>query len=144
MNPVGVYRYFGLLVGKVKAVLALMSVTLAPSSHAAVWLGASSPNAHTWVQAGVEQTYGDQQPYAYIEIGRRGRQVSLREWPAGLNTHVHVRLVHRGARWRVLILGHRSRFVYVPHATTVTTLETHGDTPVSVVAYIDGRLVSST
>lgn len=139
------YRYFGVLIGKVKAVVALVSVILLPThSHAAVWLGASSPNAHRWVQAGIEQQTGDAHPYAYIEIGRQGRQVSLWEWPVSPSDHLRVRLFHRGSRWRVVIGGHSSRFVYVPHASTITTLETQGDLPVAVVAYIDGRLVSST
>lgn len=137
----GSYHYFGLILGKAKAVLALVSVCcMTHGAHAAVWLGASSPNSRTWVQAGIEQEADDAHPYAYIEIGKHGVQVSLDEWPARLGERLHVRLFHHGARWRVRIGRHRSRWVHVPHAQEITALETLGD-GFPVVAFIDGHLV---
>jgi hypothetical protein len=121
--------YVGTLIGKTAATLGL----LAASTHTAVWLGASTPDASRWIQAGLE---GDR-PYAYVEAGRGGRQVSLREWPVAPGHLARVRLQRRGDRWRVLIDGRRSRWRTIPRAVPIATLETDGP----AAALIDGRLV---
>lgn len=123
-------QYFGTIVGKTLATLGM----IVASSHTAVWLGASTPNARTWVQAGLEGGV----PYAYIETGRRGGEVTLREWrvPSGHVAVVHLR--HRGNWWRVLIDDRHSRWMRVRNAKAITTLETDGP----AVALIDGRIVS--
>ena len=140
----GSYHYFGIVVGKAKAVIALVSVCcLTQHAHAAVWLGASTPDARTWVQAGIVQEDGDGRPYAYIEIGAHGRQVSIGEWPARLGERLHVRLFHHDERWRVRIGRHTSRWVHVPHAQEITALETLGS-GFPAGAYIDGHLVHAT
>lgn len=122
--------YFGTLFGKMSAVVVL----LAAASHTAVWLGASTPNARYWIQGGLE---GSATRYAYVEVGRAGHQVSLRRWPVSPDHHAFVRLHRRGDRWQVAIDGYRSRWWRLPHAVTITTLETNGP----AVALIDGNLV---
>jgi hypothetical protein len=110
--------YVGTILGKTVASLAL----LLSAGHTAVWLGASTPNAQRWIQAGLEGS----RPYAYVERGVNGQQVSLREWPVPPGHVAHVRLVHRGNYYRVIIDGYKSRRMFIPHARKITTLETNG------------------
>lgn len=123
-------RYFGTLVGHKLATVGM----IAAATHTAAWLGASTPGRPlTWVQGGVEGSH----PYAYIERGRDGRQVSFREWPVSPTHVAHVRLIRRGDRWRVVLDGHKSVWMRVRDAQTITTLETNGPSS----AFIDGRVV---
>jgi len=134
------YHYFG-LVYKTKATLALLHVSLiAAGAHAAVWLGASQATTR-WVQAGIEMHAGDPRPYLYIETKAPGRGYALDEWPAPPH-QVRVRLLEHAGRWRVQIGGHSSRWVWVPHAMRLATLELLGTFRDRGTARIDGRLVS--
>lgn len=140
------YRYFGMLAGKLKAVVALTAVALSaahPNQHAAVWLGASTHNARNWVQAGIEQMGWQPRPSDYIEIGRNGRQVYFWSWPIMRDHRAKIRLYHRGPYWRVVVDGHASRRVYLPNAATYTLLETYSSSRLHATALIDGRKVSS-
>jgi hypothetical protein len=140
------YRYYGIVVGKLKALLALGAVSFSPAvpnAHAAVWLGASTRDARTWVQAGIEQAAWQRRPQAYIEIGRGGAQVMLRTWPIKRDQRLTVQLVHRGSYWRVLIAGHYSPYVRVPRANVLTLLETYSPGRLAASAFIDGRRVRS-
>lgn len=115
------YSYFGLVIGKAKLALALLTVTALPSgSHVAVWLGASTPDARAWVQAGVEQTSGQTEPSVYIEEHAMNGRYSLTLYPG---TAGRVRLQERFGRYRVTIGGHQSRWVWVPHATRIACME---------------------
>jgi hypothetical protein len=121
--------YFGTILGRLTATLGMILA----ASHTAVWLGASTPDARAWVQAGLEGSH----PYAYIELGRHGHQVSFRQWVVPSSHLAHVRLRHHGHLWQVTINGHRSRWWWLRRADAITTLET--DSP--AVAYIDGHIV---
>ena len=104
------------------------------ASHTAAWLGASTNSTRsTWIQGGVEGAH----PYAYVERGRDGRQVSLREWPVPPTHIARIRLVRRGDRWRVVVDGYKSVWMRIDRAHTITTLETNGRSS----ALIDGRIV---
>jgi hypothetical protein len=123
-------HYFGTILGLKSATVGIILA----ASHTAAWLGASTnTRTPTWIQAGVEGS----RPYAYVERGRVGKQTSLREWPVSSGHVAHVRLVRSGERWRVVIDGYRSVWARVPHAQTITTLETDGRSS----ALIDGRIV---
>lgn len=137
------YHYFGLVTGKLAATLALLHVALIlPGSHAAAWLGASTPNAGDWIQAGIAIGHGGSSPAVYVERGHDHHQVSLREWPVPWSHVSHVRLVHHGAYWRVIVDGYRSRWVKLARAVTFTTLETR-NAGAGNIALIDGRQVAS-
>lgn len=136
------YRYFGLLLGHAKATVALLQVSgLVAGAHSAVWLGASNPAATSWVQAGIETSYGDTRNYVYIEIGARGRQVFIQEWPVGYYHIANVQVFNRGSYWRVKVGGHSSRWVWLQSGLTVTVLEDYSPGPVSSVALIGDKLV---
>lgn len=140
------YRYFGMIVGKLHAVIALTAVSLTahPNNHAAVWLGASTHNARNWVQAGVEQMGWQRRPHLYFEVGSQGRQIMFRSWPITAHEHgrVYVRLRHAHRSWQVVFAGHASPWVYLPNAETITVLETQSSkAPVRATAFIDGRIV---
>jgi hypothetical protein len=121
--------YFGVLIGKK---IATVAIVLA-ASHTAAWLGAQTPEARRWIQAGVEGSH----PYAYVETGWAYHQRSLRMWPVPKGYVAHVRLLRKGDRWRVVIGTYKSAWYRIPGAITVTTLETNGPAK----ALIDGRIV---
>lgn len=121
--------YFGTILGKLTATLGM----IAAAAHTAVWLGASTPDAHRWVQAGLEGS----RPWAYIEVGTGSRQVSIREWPVAANHLAYVRLRHRGNRWQVVIDGRHSRWLCLRRGVAITTLETDG----LAAAFVDGRII---
>jgi len=121
--------YIGIVYGHKTATVQLVKV----ASLTAVWLGASA-NAVSWIQAGLT----DSPPYAYIETGRNGHQVTLREWAVPQGHTAHIRLRHVAGRWRVIIDGTRSRWFRLRHAVSITVLETDGP----AVAYINGHRVS--
>jgi hypothetical protein len=127
------YSYFGVLVGKAKATLALLSAVIA-TGHAAVWLGASSPDATRWTQAGIADV--GSQRFAYVETNSPAGH-SLVTLPAP--ARAAVRVFSRGGRYRVTIAGHASRWVWVPHASLIACLELYGDS--HAVASINGRVV---
>jgi len=138
-----VYRYFGILFGHLKASIALLSVTgLTAGGHGAVWLGASNPQATRWVQAGIETTAGDPGYYLYIEIGRdKGRNDSLWRWPTTQQHVAHVRLFHQGTYWRVLIDGHESHRVWLPHGLSIAALEDMAPGRIRSLAVINDKTV---
>ena len=125
------YRYFGLLLGKAKVVLALLTAVVA-TGHAAVWSGASDPSATRWVQAGIAVEAG--QRFAYIEE-RTPSSYSLVSFPAPAKANVH--LSSRGGRWRVTLAGHSSDWIWVPHPQRIACLELLGDSHATVT--IDGQ-----
>lgn len=127
------YSYFGLLFGKAKVALALLTAVVS-TGHAAVWLGASDSHGR-WVQAGIATVGGER--FAYIEINSR-RGYSLQEFPTTTSARVH--LVSRGGDWRVSIEGHTSRWVWLSRVDRIACLELYG--PAHATALIDGRTVS--
>lgn len=120
--------YFGTLIGHKVAAVGM----IAAAAHSAVWLGASNPQ-RTWIQAGLEGPH----PYAYVETGRYGHQRSIRLWKVSAGHIAHIRLLQRGARWRVVIDSYRSIWFRVRRATTITTFETSGPS----AAWINGKIV---
>ena len=136
------YRYFGILLGHIKASVALLSVVgLTTGGHGAVWLGASNPQTTHWVQAGVETTGGsDPGYYLYIEIGG-GSRASLTTWPTTPGHVAHVRLIHHGSYWKVRIDGHESLRIWLPNGSTTAVLEDMSPGPMSSVATINGKQV---
>lgn len=138
------YKYFGLLAGKLKAVLALLAVSFVPSSHAAVWIGASSQTNHrvqNWVQAGVEQSYGEKHPWVYIEVGHRGHQTEFYSWSVKLGDKISAQLVHKGDYWKVWIAGHHSHYVHVPDAHKLSLLEIYSDTSTPAAAWLNTHII---
>lgn len=148
------YAWFG--IRKVRYALAVVcgvavsTVTLVKavtpgSSHVAAWMGVSTIDGKNWLQAGIEKTDG-LRPAEYIEVGRRGKQISLREWPTTLGHRARIVLYHRANRrlWRITIDGHRSRWTWVPGGSvnTLSLLETYRNGgAVDGVAVIEGRRV---
>jgi len=137
------YRYFGIKVGHLKATVALLHVIgLTAGGHSAAWLGASTPDASRWVQAGVATLAGTPGSFLYIEIGRDGgTNDSFWSWPTTPGHVAHVRLYHHDTYWLVTIDGHESHRVWIPHGVAVTTLEDLSSGPISSLALIDGRQV---
>jgi len=129
------YSYFGLLFGKGKVTLALLTA-LVTTGHAAVWSGVSNPTATRWVQAGIAQEGG--QRFAYIEQ-RTPQHYSLAPYPAPASAVVHI--LSRGGRWRVTIDGHTSPWTWVPHGLRIACLEIFGDA--HATAILDGAKIKS-
>lgn len=127
------------------ASVSLVAATATGGSHVAVWMGVSTHDAQSWLQAGVEKSGGDTHPWEYIEIGKGGRQRSLREWPTTLGHKAHIVLKERGSLWQIQIDEHVSPWVYIPRAQTNTLklleFERDGGT-VHGIATIDGRRVA--
>lgn len=146
------FSYFGIRrirsvlavgVGVAACTVVLVSAVTGGSSHAAVWMGVSSDDAHNWLQAGIERT-GATRPAEYIEVGRNGRQVSLRVWPTQFGHHARIRLLRRGDRWRIRIDDHVSHWIRLPHAhlNKLALLETYRQGGVvHGVAVINGKQV---
>lgn len=137
------YRYFGIMVGHLKATVALLHVVgLTAGGHSAAWLGASTPDANRWVQAGIETTANVPGNYLYIEIGRDGgKNDSLWTWPTTPGHVARIRLFHHDTYWLVKVDGHESHRVWIPHGVTVTALEDLSARRMSSLATIDGRLI---
>lgn len=127
------------------AVVSLVSATSTGGSHVAVWMGVSTHNAQSWLQAGIEQSGGDTHPWEYIERGRGGVQVSLNEWPTTIGHKARITLKERGSLWQITIDGHTSKWVYIPKAetSTLSLLEVYHQGGVAhAVATIGTRRVS--
>jgi hypothetical protein len=120
--------YLGIIVGRHAASVSLVKV----AGKTAVWLGVST-RSPSWIQAGLEGAH----PFEYVEYGRDGRQVTIREWPVAHGHVAHVRVVRSGSRWRVIIDSYRSRWHRLRRVSAITVLETNGP----AVAVIDGKRV---
>lgn len=128
------YLYFGIeravlrMVLKRGTVLAatagitLVAATATGSGHVAAWMGASTPDARNWIQAGVEKTAGSP-PNEYIEIGRGGVQRSIRLWPTTLGHRAKIRLWRSGSLWRIAIDSHVSKWTWLPRTAREDTLK---------------------
>ena len=117
----------------------------APGDHAAAWSGVSDPQGLTWAQGGVERSYGDRTPYAYVETGRFGVTQSFRRWPVAFGAPLRVTLRHRLGAWTAVITapGFRASSASVVILTPgrMSTLETLGD--VLAAATLGGVVVLS-
>lgn len=140
------YRYFGLIFGRVNVTVSLDDVAFGNDlgDHAAAWAGVNAPRNRAWVQGGVEIEAGDKGPFAYIEVGRDGRQESLVRFPFHYGEPLKVKLRRRPAGWVVTVEGVSLTRVSPPvrigkGATVDATLETYGD--VRAAATIDGKPV---
>lgn len=127
----GVRRIRSILVvgaGVSACTVILVSAVTGGSSHVAVWMGVSTTDGHNWLQAGVEKTSGSRVA-EYIEVGRRGRQISLHEWPSSFGHRARIRLAQRGALWRIRIDGHASKWTWIPRGKVnrLALLETYRD-----------------
>lgn len=121
----------------------LFEAVFTGSGHVAVWMGVSSSDAQNWLQAGVEKTKGSGVA-EYIEVGKRGRQVSLRLWPTRFGHKAKVVLRRRRSLWKISIDSHTSRWAYVPGArlNTLSLLEIYrSGGEVHGVGRIDQRTV---
>ena len=90
------------------AVFTLHSATLGDAAdHAAMWLGMGDYK-HSWLQGGVEQEYGDAQPYLYIEAGHNGQQIHFERFPIAYGAPVYVTLVPHvdTGHWSIIVNGH--------------------------------------
>jgi len=142
-----VYHYFGLLFGRIVTTVALLTASPSvPGTHAAVWSGVSDPQGITWAQGGVERSYGDRTPYAYVETGWFGVRHSFHRWSVGFGDHFKVVLRHHLGVWTAVITapGHpafraSSDPVVILDPGMVSTLETLGE--VSASAYLGGWIV---
>lgn len=137
----------GMAVGTAACTVVLVSALTPGGGHVAVWMGVSSSDARNWLQAGIakEANLG---VVEYIEVGRRGRQVSLRTWPTTFGHKAKIRLAHRNGTslWRITIDSHVSKWTWVPGArmNTLALLETYRQGGVvHGVARINGQPVRS-
>jgi hypothetical protein len=85
------YAYPGMTQGVRTAVVSIQAASV-PEGHVAVWVGASTPDASRWIQAGVEQSAGEDGPWLYVET------------PAGV---VRIRRVRYNERVRVTLKNDR-------------------------------------
>ena len=135
------YGYFGFQNGIRHAVLTLNHATLGdPDDHAAVWLGLGSPDK-SWIQGGVEQKFGDTQPYAYIEAGHNGHAIHFERFPVAYGDQVHVTLIpHAGTgHWSIMVNGHS--FGSIPINTeAMSMMETYGNA--NAIGTINGQVVT--
>lgn len=132
------YRYRGFVFDRARVTVRLDHATAHGVAHAAVWDGASGPDARVWVQAGIEDS-GDG-PQLYVEAANYPKCLySLRTWPARFGEHERVRVVHHGDRWRAIIGGHSTRWTVIRHPNLIATLELYGRA--AAVAHIDGHRV---
>lgn len=101
--------------------LTLAWATTPAGSHnfAAVWIGASTPTAHRWVQAGIFSTDG--QTYLYVESMGRTHRVDMIQW--SLRVPVLARLQHRGSRWRALVGPLRTPWLFLRQGKPLGALE---------------------
>jgi len=152
------YHYFGIVFGRVKRVVALVSASLGEAgAHAAVWSGCNADGNTSWVQGGIFlDDINASVPSAYIE--QKGPDVpdgySLLSWPMskyGIKvTVVLKRNPLHSRQWRVVItytdegVAHKfqSQWVKVPHPTFDADLELLG--PSQAVCTINGKQVTGT
>ena len=137
------YGYYGFKNGIRHAVLTLNGATLGDDDdHAAVWLGlGSAAPGKSWIQGGIEQKYGDTQPYAYIEAGHNGHAIHFERFPVSYGQQVNVTLIpHVGTgHWSVVVDGHN--FGSIPITTeAMSMMETYGNA--NAVGTINGQVVT--
>ena len=107
-----------------------------PSSAAAVWAGASTPNAHRWVQAGIA-SIGDQ-PFLYAESNSAHYRLMLSPWTYG--RPACIRVIRRGSRWRASVGSLRTPWLRLRNGIRMDALELIDGAHAR--ALIGGRLVS--
>jgi hypothetical protein len=131
--------YPGLHWGCKLAVVLTLTWAVAPSPDAAaVWIGAQTPTAHRWVQAGVA-------------AGSKGHAFLYAEWNRGAGAKSHVqpwrltrpvraRLERRGNLWRAGIGNLWTPWVRLRHVKRCTTLELAGGA--HAAAIINGKVIA--
>lgn len=137
-----VYRYFGLIFGRVTVTVSLDSADLGDDldDHAAVWAGINASRNRAWVQGGVEIEQGDPHPFAYVEVGLFGRQASLRRFPHEFGKPIVVKLRRTRDGWVAAIPPLRTVPVRIGKGGTIDAmLETYG--LVDAFATINGKTV---
>lgn len=133
------YHYFGLRFGRlsrfgwVSRKVSLDTVKFSDpnsGSHVAVWLGANSRDMKSWVQGGIEQSSFDKNPYAYIEVGFHGEQVSYQYWPVKLGQKVKVKIVRSQGLWKIVLSfaesSHVSKKISIRDPVLDSMLEVEG------------------
>lgn len=114
----GAYTYQGTQYGVTHATLTLNHAQV-NSGHVAVWLGAGHTNK-SWIQAGIQQTYGQQQPHLYVEVGHQNgarKLVSLGPYKWG--HPVAVKLQNVDGVWSVVVNGKPYGRIYLGQDTAV-------------------------
>ena len=118
------YTYADTRVGVHQAIACLYDADVR-NGHVALWIGASGPNAKSWIQVGVMSNGG--QPHAYVETGSSGYR-DLGRVPFGKCLRLGV-IRTAGGTWNVSLDGQ----VVWPnherlgkHAVTIATSETLG------------------
>ena len=107
----------------------------APNGHTAAWIGAQTPSASRWVQAGIADENGS--VFLYVEWNRpKGYGINTFPWQLGKPEGAV--LQRRGFMWRAGIDSHWTPWLYFRSPARCSTLElfngSHG------VALIDRRL----
>jgi hypothetical protein len=137
-----IYRYYSIHWDtKLTISVDLISAqTTANNSHAAVWIGAQTPNAKQWVQAGVAFESGIGLPFAYIESNAgHGRLIKFSSLPWTMGSPIQVRLERRHGMWRAGVDGLWTPWRHLTGVIRCSLLELMGSA--HATALIDGRTV---
>jgi hypothetical protein len=119
------YSYAGTQQGA-RAALACLDSARVESGHVAVWVGASAPDATSWIQVGLMSDGGE--PHAYAETAATGfRDLGRVRFGRCLELGV---MQTAGGTWRVTLGGRLVRYenARLPaDAVTMATSETLGN-----------------
>lgn len=113
----------------------MLTAATPSGTYAAAWAGASTGDAHHWVQAGIVSM--DNEPLLYVESKGERYRIQFATWTYG--APVRVRVDRRGDWWRAAIGKLHTPWVRLGNAFRVSALELVNGGHAS--ARINGRLI---